>query len=461
VTVFQKISAIWKEDNLLRRIVRNSSYLFGSNALSAILIFIQGILAVRLVGVAGWGLVAAIVTFASNINRLLSFRMSEVVVKHLAPALAAGKKREAAALVKAAALTEAATSLLAFVILALLAPWASRVFAKDIQTAPWFIFYGLILLSNIVYETSTGVLQAAHRFDRLARINLAQSAVTASIISGVFLLSQWTSAVSASAAIRHILLAYVLGKTYNGAAAAIAALGELGHALGPGWQRTPLAALPEKRAAALFALNTNLNGTVNLLFRDNIPLYLAALLSTTEVGYFKIAMTFILPLTLILDPFIAPTYAELARTIATAQWDVTRRLLRHITAITGGVALAFWGLLALTGWWLIPAIYTAQARPAYPLLLVLLLGYGFASIFQWNRSLLLSLGKSGYPVLVSTLAGLVEITLIFLLVPRYGHLMLAAILSGYFILSIGLIVTRGLLELRYRQPASEIVNRKS
>jgi O-antigen/teichoic acid export membrane protein len=459
VTVFKKVSIIWKEDNLLRRIVRNSSFLFGSNVLSSGLIFIQGILAVHLIGVTNWGLIATIITFASNINRLLSFRMSEVVVKHLGPALAEGRKREASALVKAAGLTEAATSVVAFLILALLTPWASRVFAKDAQTAPWFLFYGLILLSNIVYETSTGVLQATHRFDRLARINLVQSAITASIISGAFLLNRWGGQGSTPYLIQVILLAYVLGKTYNGVSAAIAALGELQRVMDTGWLRTPLAALPEKRAAAAFALNTNLNGTVNLFFRDNIPLYMAALLSTTEVGYFKIAMTFILPITLILDPFIAPTYTELARTIAAAQWEVSRRLLKRITAITGGVVLAIWGLLALTGWWLIPAIYTAQARPAYPLLLILLLGYGFASIFQWNRSLLLTLGKSGYPVLVSTLTGIVEIGLIFLLVPHYGYLMLAAILSAYFIVSIGLIVTRGLREIRNQQPA--IVNRKS
>jgi hypothetical protein len=48
LTIFQKLSADWKEDNLLRRIVRNSSYLFGSNVISAVLSFGQTIIAVRL-----------------------------------------------------------------------------------------------------------------------------------------------------------------------------------------------------------------------------------------------------------------------------------------------------------------------------------------------------------------------------------------------------------------------------
>ena len=60
MTIFQKLSAIWKEDNLLRRVIRNSSYLFSSNVISAVLSLIQTFIAVRLIGVTSWGLVGAI-----------------------------------------------------------------------------------------------------------------------------------------------------------------------------------------------------------------------------------------------------------------------------------------------------------------------------------------------------------------------------------------------------------------
>ena len=450
MTIFQKLSATWKEDNLLRRIVRNSSYLFGSNVISSVLSFVQTVIAVRLIGVTNWGTVAIIQTFASNINRFLSFRMSEVVVKHLGPSLADDKKQEAAALVKAAGLTEAAMSIIAFLALVFLAPWASKVFAGDVKTAPIFVFYGLIILSNLNFETSTGVLQATHRFDRLARVNLIYSIITSSVIGGTYVLYRWSNLIAAPHLLEAILLAYVLGKTYVGLSLVVLALRELKHVLGPGWWKIPLRTLPGKRSLIMFALNTNLNGTMNLLFRDNIPLYMANLLSMTAVGYFKIAMTLIIPITLILDPFIAPTYTEISRTIAKIQWRTTLRLLKRITAITGGVVLAIWTAWALTGWWIIPTLYKPQARPVYPLLLILIAGYGFASTFQWNRSLFLSLGKAGYPVLISMLTGVIELALIFSLVPRYGYLMMAVILSGYFIVSVGFITLRGLWEVRRR-----------
>jgi O-antigen/teichoic acid export membrane protein len=448
VTLIQKLSVIWKEDNLLRRVIKNSSYLFSSNVVSAVLSFIQTIIATRLIGLTNWGLVFTVQTFANNINRFLSFRMSEVVLKRLGSALSEDKKQEAAAVVKATGLMEAVTSVIAFLVLLLLTPWASRTFAKDAQYAHLFAFYGLILLSNLIFETSTGVLQATHRFDHIAKANLIQSIITISVIGGTYLTYRLVSEAIGPYLLEAILLAYVLGKTYQGVSLAIAASRELNRILEAGWWRIPLRTLPNKRSLFMFAINTNLNGTINLIFRDNIPLYLGAMLSLADVGIFKIAITLLLPLTQILDPFIGPTFAEISRTIPRFQWDTTLRLLRRITAIAVGVVFAYWAGWAALGWWLIPLLYKAQARPAYPVLLILILGYGFAGIFQWNRSLYLSIGKPGYPLLISILTGVIELALVVSLVPRYGNVMMAIILSGYFIVSIGFITLRGLVEIR-------------
>jgi O-antigen/teichoic acid export membrane protein len=170
----------------------------------------------------------------------------------------------------------------------------------------------------------------------------------------------------------------------------------------------------------------------------------------TEVGYFKIAFGLINLILLPLEPFLWPTYAEITRTIAQEDWGATRRLLRRVSLMTAALVTLIGGGLALTGRWLIPFLYGAAAAPAYPLLLILLAGYGFASIFQWNRPLFLALGKPSYPLLIALLCGLVELTLLFTLAPRYGYLMVAGILAGYFVVSIGWLAARGWWELRRR-----------
>jgi O-antigen/teichoic acid export membrane protein len=209
--------------------------------------------------------------------------------------------------------------------------------------------------------------------------------------------------------------------------------------------------LSDWRRIAGFAVSTNLNGTVNLIVRDNMPLYLAAFRPQAEVGYFKLALSIINLVMLPIEPFIWPTYAEITRTIAQRQWRTTRRLLKRVSTIAGVWTLAAGGGLAALGWWLIPLIYRPESEPAYPALLILLVGFGLANVLHWNRPLLLALGKPTFPVIVAAIVGALEIGLTFWLVPQYGYLAESAIFSGFFVLSIGVIVWRGLTTIKRQE----------
>jgi len=448
--MFRERFSRWREDNLLRRVLRNSSYLFSSNAVSAALGFLQGILATRLIGVDGYGLVnGTIIMFASNVNNLLSFRMSEVVVKFYGDALQAGEKERAAAIAKGIALIEAATSILTFLVLILLTPWAARALGKDIQTTPLFAFYGLVILANLIYETSRGVLQTARRFDLIGRITMIQSFITAGLIVTAFILQL---------GIFEILLAYLLGKIFAGITIGIFAVRELNRSINSNWWRASLRHADNWREILGFAFSTNLNGTVNLIARDSAPLILVWLrpsdVAHLEVGYFRLALSLINTAILPIEPFIWPTYAEITRSITERKWRETKILLRRVSLISAAWVAFAGGGLALIGWWLIPFLYTPQAAPAYPAVLILLIGYGFGSVFTWNRPLLLALGKPSYPLIIAAMVGMIELALAFALVPRFGYLAQAALLSSYFVVAIGLITLRGLREIRVQESSA-------
>lgn len=437
----------WRADPLLGRVVRNSSYLFSSNVVSAALAFGQGILATRLIGVDGFGLVnGTIITFASNVNNLLSFRMSEAVVKFYGDALQAGDKDRAAAIAKGIGLIETATSILAFLVLLMLTPWAAQALGKDAQIAPLFAFYGLVILANLTYETSRGVLQTARRFDVIARITLIQSILTAALIAAAYFYH---------GGFFDILTAYFAGKLFAGIAIIYFAVRQLNLDLMPRWWQADLKQVSNWRAIGAFAFNTNLNGTVNLIARDSAPNILAFLrpaeVALHEVGYFRLALSLINLATLPVEPFIWPTYAEITRSIADKKWRETKNLLRRVSLISAAWMALTGGGLALIGWWLIPFLYKPAAAPAYPAVLILLIGYGFGSIFTWNRPLLLALGKPGYPLVIAAIVGVIELALAFILVPRFGYLAQAALLSGYFVVAIGLITWRGLREIRRQE----------
>ena len=96
-------------------------------------------------------------------------------------------------------------------------------------------------------------------------------------------------------------------------------------------------------------------------------------------------------------------------------------------------------------------IYEAGYGPAFPVLLVLLVGFGVANIFFWDRSLLLSFGKAELPLRVSFFAMLGKVVLAFLIVPVLGYLAEAALFSAYFLVSVCVMVLYGLGEIRKRQ----------
>jgi len=434
----EKLIATLREDPLIRRVLRNSGYLFSGNALSALLGFVQLIFVVRLLGIERYGLVNAVLLFASNVNRLLSFRMSEVVTKYMGEALAQGDKARAAALAKWVGLAEALTSVAAYLVLFALAPW----FADAPTATVLYQFYGLYLLANIVYETATGVLQVANRFGRVGAANTIQGVVTA---VGVFLsfFMGW--------GVFEILASYLLGKLVAAAIVTGTAVQELKHHVSDRWLQAPASLLPDWKPILGFALTTNINGTVNLFARDNVPLYLKWLLGDAALGYFSLASRLITLVTLPIDPFITPTYTEITRTVAQRQWQTTRKLLKQVSLIGGAwTLLAGGGILAL-GWWLIPPVFGQDALPAYPCFIILLIGYGVANLANWNRPLLLALGYPNYPLIVAAVAGTIEIAIIFLLVPSGGILVGAAIFSAYLVVTILVNVARGLSILNYNE----------
>jgi O-antigen/teichoic acid export membrane protein len=119
--------------------------------------------------------------------------------------------------------------------------------------------------------------------------------------------------------------------------------------------------------------------------------------------------------------------------------------LRKVTTLAFAVNLAaglgfiLFGRLALT-------IFggSEEFTVAYPALLALFVGLAFNYTLFWNRPLLLSIGLPEIPIWVTLTVGLVKVTLAFWFVPRFGILAAGALLSYYYIASVGIMALHGL-----------------
>ena len=145
----RSILAQLAENPLIRRILRNSAYLFSASGIAVVLGFFQNLLVTNLLGVALFGILGGVVKFTSVLNKLGSFRMNELIVRYVGDFTETGDTQRAAAVFKFGALIETASSLFSFGLIALLAPLGARFLAKDLINTEIFILHVLIVLGNL------------------------------------------------------------------------------------------------------------------------------------------------------------------------------------------------------------------------------------------------------------------------------------------------------------------------
>jgi len=422
---FHKVLERLFENELFRRVIKNSGYLFSTTGISAAFSMLQGILAARLLGVETFGILGAITTFTSFLNKFVSFRMGELVVKYVGHYSETGDDLHAAAIFKLAALVEMLASLVAFSLVLLLAPFGARFLAKDASTANLFAIYGTIVLANLIAESSMGLLQIYDRFRNVALLQLLQSAVTLILIAVAYF---------RHGSLIHILLAYVAGKMIGAVGLTISAFVEAARKWGRTWWRAPLGLLrPRKRELFRFAVSTNISASLSLVTKDSEVLWVSLFRNPVETGYYKLALALANLVQMPVSPLPQATYPEISRQVARKQWANVRYILRQGSRLAGSYTLVTALFLVAFGRPLITWLYKPEFLPAYPALLILLVGFLAANTFYWRRLVLLALDRADFPAKLNTVLASLKIIAIFLLVPQYGYLASAALLAGFYL----------------------------
>ncbi|NMC13685.1 MAG: oligosaccharide flippase family protein [Chloroflexi bacterium] len=413
---------------LITRVIKNSGYLFSATGITAGISMLQGILAARLLGVAGFGILGTITMFTSVVNKFISFRMGELVIKYVGQFSEAQDNQRAAAVFKVAAMAEIGASLIAFVLIWALSPLAARYFAKDISLAHWFALYGLIVIANLIAESSTGLLQIFDRFRRMAALSVVASLVTLVIIALVYI---------RQGSFGGILAAYIVGKTIGAVGLTSAAIFEATRRWGKGWWNAPLGLLrPQARELTHFAVSTNISASLSLINKDSELLWVSFLRNPLETGYYKLALALANMAQMPVSPLPQATYPEISREVARKNWSNVRYILRRGSLLAGGYTLAVLIGLLVFGKPLIQYLYKPEYLPAFPALMILLAGFLVANTFYWNRIALLAVGQPDFPAKVNLVLAIIKVTGMLLLVPRFGFLASAALLAGSYLLGV-------------------------
>ncbi len=444
-SLYQRVKQLYRrifKTNFIRRIVTNSGYMSAATIFAAGTGFVQGIFNFSILGLAGVGLLTAVRSLTGLIDQFVSFRIHELVVRYVRQFEGQNQPQKAAAVFKLAGIFELCSAVIGFGLIWFLSPLGVKLFADDPQTPPlWFGIYGLVILFNMVFDTTNGLLKVFNQFKTLAIISAVQNALTLLLIIAVYYIQ---------GGFLEILMAYLLTKLIGALSIMIAAFRTANRQWGGAWWRTPLSVLAkERRSLFRFAFSTNLSATISLVAKDKEELWVTAFLGNEFGGAYILALQLVTFLQIPISPLPDTTYPELSRSVAKGKWRNTAYILRRGTLMAALYSLPVTALLIAFGKWVI-LLYTGNPESliAYPALVILLFGYTFTNIFYWNRVALLSLDRPGFPTIVNFIGMLGKIIGMFLLVPIYGYLVFAWLLVGYHIFTVGLAALRVVLDLR-------------
>ena len=194
-----------------------------------------------------------------------------------------------------------------------------------------------------------------------------------------------------------------------------------------------------------------------MVARDSEVLWVGYFFSPMVAGLFKTALAIINLVVMPITPFISTTYPEISQSVAAHQWQRLKNLLRRVTLISGSWTIAVAVGLILFGRQLLfnpisimgrnLSVYSSDFLPAFPILLVLLVGFGFANTFFWNRPLLLAFGQADFALKIAFFGMMVKVCLAFILLPQAGYIVEAWLLSVYFIITVGAMIWKGVRQL--------------
>ena len=443
---------------LIRRVLKNSGYLFSASGISAGLSLLQGILLARLLGVEQFGLWGTITLFTGVVNNLASFRMDELVIKYVGQFTEMKDIQRAAAVFKAAAGVELASSLVAYGLIWLLAPLAALYLAKDQTLTSWFLVYGLVVLFNLIFESSNGLLRIFDRFRNIALINVFQSALALLLTALAFVGTQLSWISMPLPPLMIVILIFMISKLAGALGMTWLALREAVQHWGEEWWKAPLVSLRGHiHELGRFAVSTNLSASINLINKDSELLWVAYFRNPVEVGYYKLALALINIILLPINPMPSATYAELAREVARRQWKNVRDLLTHGSMVALSYTLIIAAGILLVGKPFIQLAYGVEFLPAYPALLILTLGFLAANTFYWQRVALLAFGLPHFLTFVNLIAAVFKVAGYFTLVPRFGYLGCAALLAAYHVFSSVINTIKTFRELKRAEQQPEAV----
>jgi O-antigen/teichoic acid export membrane protein len=400
----------WFQEDVLRRVLRNTGKLGVGKAIGAIIHLASLALTARWLGPSEFGLLILARSYSQAASGLAKFQSWQTLIRYGAvPA----EQHQVARFRNLAAFTlilDGATGLIGGLIAAALVPILAGWLGMTADSV-WLAQLYCLVIPLMTSATPNGVLRIFDRFDRLSW----QSVLTPTIrlmglgIAGLAGAPLWACVVA-------WLVSDIIGETFLWIMAAVEMRRQR---FSPGPRLSPREAMREHPGILRFAFATNFTATLNQSMTPMFTLAVGGLLGTASAGVFRVAQV-------ILDAIASPAELAMRSLFPEATRLLDRdpehfwRLIRRVALLCIGLGLSLSLIVFALGPLGIAAAMGKDFANAGTVLQIVALA--FAAILMTNvfETALLAIGMAGRVLGVRAVAAGASFATLFILAPEIG-----------------------------------------
>ena len=372
---------------------------FGITALG----FLQSIMVTRALGASGFGIWAIVLATNGLVLSFLAFRTPDALTRFWKDSRISAAPELRGALLASALATEAATRLLAFLIIVGLAPVIAASFLDQPAITAVFVIQGISTLATITRETWFVLLRDERRFRRIATVEFGTHALQVALLTVV-----WTQGELTLTSLAIIVAGASVCR------AGIQVCGILSYI-----RRYDLAGTVSIRSA--WRMRGRLAGFWNLMFvgylsgslttlvKQGDVIVLGYFVDAREVGLYRLAKQLVGLIQMALGNFSSVLYQDFNEQIQRGESVLLRTSIISIARIWTPIALVGIGIGAVFADPVVPLVFGREFQPSVPILHILLGGATLGICVFWLHPLLIATDRAR--AFLNWVFGLILVTL--------------------------------------------------
>ena len=371
---------------------------------------VQVMLAARILGPEGLGVVAVIIAVASLLHRLVSLPGNEVITTFVTRSVAEGRMEEAAGILRFTFTVSQALSLVSYTLLAAIVLAVSGLLGEAESYGSALLVYGAGGIATATARESTAVLRLADRLQLGFVVALVSAAARTA-----FLLVAWV----AEGGLIMVVSAYVAGDVVTGVGMFFAAAVSERKAGLPGFLRSLSPKVPAREVIA-FQIGSFWRSSIEALILHIDVILISHVVNLYQVGLYRAAFQIVDATRHPFRSISAGVQAEYSRQWYGGDMAAVRRISRRFTLSSLAIAIVGYGLLAVTHGPLIRIVLgPGFEEAAFPLLFLLPGALAFAAVAPLYV-LPAATGRAVPHLVSSSVALAAMVAAILTLAPEYG-----------------------------------------